>query len=135
MEMQKYARAWANLKKYEKDFPWLWRIIAKWHPGFVEINVCYMDYERWDNPWNHFQNWTAERRIWFKIKNQSNFTYEEVIEVTPEKGRYSLQELKTRYHQMSDVNGIEYIIVVEDIPNSERKIISIFRPPKPKKVF
>jgi len=129
MDKDEYRRKSANLKRYMRDFPWLWGIIKKWHPDLVDIGVYYMDHQNWIDLRDQTQ------RIWFKIKDRSNFPYEEIIEVTPETGVYSLPELKRRFHQMSDVMAIEYIIVTYDVPRTQRKIILVFRPPKPQKVF
>jgi len=127
MDKMEDRRKKANLKRYLRDFPWLWAILQSWHHWQVEIRVhnsSTLDLARLI----YFPD--KEIQIWVKAKNNlmgKDVPSEEMIDITPKIGQYNLVSLvaATSSRHLIDV---EFVILVS-IGNGNKYMINIFRPP------
>lgn len=127
-------KAKARLKRYLKDFPWLWAILQRWHQWDVNVRVrqiessstCIMrvDY----SPEIQFQFWIeGENTLMGKDEPA-----DEIRNCTPDEGTHTLHSLIAKSKDSGCFHP-EFAIYVYQ--NGNKKEIVIFRPPKPQKFF
>lgn len=126
----------AKLKRYLKDFPWLWRIRDVWCHLVVEVRVRYASA---GDLWTDVVPVGRAPRVtlWFKVTEKKQG--EESDKITDYEPHYScnLRSAILNFKLTYPERKVEYVILVYDKSNTKdgKEIIVILRPPKPKKFW
>jgi hypothetical protein len=124
----------AALKKYLRDFPWLWAILQKWHHWSVAIFVQYLTGAELGKSINFS---LANAQLWLKGKNYMmgrDTPSEQIVNCTPKEGNHSIADLLYKYKASSPLD-VEYVILVFDSEEEGKKLFTIYRPPASQKVW